>query len=98
MPMAVQNWTLSFTQAGKGTYRDFDKKNTTHHHQTKPKHWALDASVCILPLGRLWRKQGVSKDLGQSLWVCITQNILKASVVLPFYGFVANDDNYKEEH
>lgn len=36
--------------------------------------------------------------LGQPLWGCITLRTVKASGVLPFYGFVANDDNYKEEH
>lgn len=36
--------------------------------------------------------------LGQPLWGCIALSTVKASGALPFYGFVANDDNYKEEH
>lgn len=36
--------------------------------------------------------------LGQPLWGYIAPSTVKTSGVLPFYGFVANDDNYKEEH
>lgn len=70
---------------------------TVHKVTFQRKHTL--AAGCILPFGRLQTKEDIVRQvLGQPLWGCIALSAVKASGVLPFYGFVANDDNYKEEH